>query len=109
MTSKPSCSMERLVNGRAQAVYEDAEIQRLSRLGLHPWVTAAECPFSDSDAAHRNQRAADAGARLTRSIVQNPLDDPNLSRTPDIRDRRRSGRLAVVRQGVPRSMVARTL
>ena len=34
-----------LVNGRAQAVYEDAEIQRLSRLGLHPWVTAAECPF----------------------------------------------------------------
>ena len=34
-----------LVNGRAQAVYEDAEIRRLSRLGLHPWVTAAERPF----------------------------------------------------------------
>jgi nitroimidazol reductase NimA-like FMN-containing flavoprotein (pyridoxamine 5'-phosphate oxidase superfamily) len=34
-----------LVNGRAQAVYEDAEIQRLSRLGLHPWVTAVERPF----------------------------------------------------------------
>ncbi len=34
-----------LVNGRAQAVYEDAEIQRLSRLGLHPWVTAAARPF----------------------------------------------------------------
>ena len=34
-----------LVNGRAQAVYEDAEIQRLRRLGLHPWVTAAERPF----------------------------------------------------------------
>ncbi len=34
-----------LVNGRAQAVYEDAEIQRLSRLGLHPWATAAERPF----------------------------------------------------------------
>jgi uncharacterized protein len=34
-----------LVNGRAQPVYEDAEIQRLSRLGLHPWVTAAERPF----------------------------------------------------------------
>ncbi len=34
-----------LVNGRAQAVYEDAEIQRLSHLGLHPWVTAMECPF----------------------------------------------------------------
>ncbi len=34
-----------LVNGRAQAVYEDAEIQRLSHLGLHPWVTAVERPF----------------------------------------------------------------
>ena len=34
-----------LVNGRAQAIYEDAEIQRLSRLGLHPWVTAVERPF----------------------------------------------------------------
>jgi len=34
-----------LVNGRAQAVYEDAEIQRLSRLGLHSWVTAVERPF----------------------------------------------------------------
>ena len=34
-----------LVNGRAQAVYEDVEIQRLSRLGLHPWVTAVERPF----------------------------------------------------------------
>jgi nitroimidazol reductase NimA-like FMN-containing flavoprotein (pyridoxamine 5'-phosphate oxidase superfamily) len=34
-----------LVNGRARAVYEDAEIQRLSRLGLHPWVTTAERPF----------------------------------------------------------------
>jgi len=34
-----------LVNGRAQAVYEDVEIERLSHLGLHPWVTAAERPF----------------------------------------------------------------
>ncbi len=34
-----------LVNGRAQAVYEEAEIRRLSRLGLHPWVTAVERPF----------------------------------------------------------------
>lgn len=34
-----------LVNGRAQGVYEDAEIERLSRLGLHPWVTAVERPF----------------------------------------------------------------
>jgi uncharacterized protein len=34
-----------LVNGRAQAVYEEAESQRLSRLGLCPWVTAVERPF----------------------------------------------------------------
>ncbi len=34
-----------LVNGRAQPVYEDAEIQRLSQLGLHPWVTPADRPF----------------------------------------------------------------
>jgi uncharacterized protein len=34
-----------LVNGRAQPVYEDAEIQRLSQLGLHPWVTSVARPF----------------------------------------------------------------
>ncbi len=34
-----------LVNGRAHAVYDEAEIQRLSRLGLHPWVTAVDSPF----------------------------------------------------------------
>ena len=34
-----------LVNGRAEAVYEDAEIQRLSHLGLHPWITAVDRPF----------------------------------------------------------------
>lgn len=34
-----------LVNGRAEVVYEDAEIQRLTGLGLHPWVTAVERPF----------------------------------------------------------------
>lgn len=34
-----------LVNGRAHAVYDDAEIQRLSGLGLHPWVTAVDRPF----------------------------------------------------------------
>lgn len=34
-----------LVNGRAEAVYEDAEIQRLGRLGLHPWATAVDRPF----------------------------------------------------------------
>jgi len=34
-----------VVTGRAEVVYEDAEIQRLSRLGLHPWVTAAERPL----------------------------------------------------------------
>ena len=34
-----------LVNGRAQAIYDDTEIQRLSRLGLHPWVTTVDRPF----------------------------------------------------------------
>ena len=34
-----------LVNGRAHAVYEEAEIQRLNHLGLHPWVTAVDRPF----------------------------------------------------------------
>jgi len=34
-----------LVNGRAHAIYEEAEIQRLSRLGLRPWVNAADRPF----------------------------------------------------------------
>ncbi len=34
-----------LVNGRAEAVYEDAEIRRLGRLGLHPWAAAVDRPF----------------------------------------------------------------
>jgi uncharacterized protein len=34
-----------VVTGRAEVIYEDAEIQRLSRLRLHPWVTAMERPF----------------------------------------------------------------
>jgi nitroimidazol reductase NimA-like FMN-containing flavoprotein (pyridoxamine 5'-phosphate oxidase superfamily) len=34
-----------LVNGRAHAIYDEAEIQRLSRLGLRPWVTAVNRPF----------------------------------------------------------------
>jgi len=34
-----------LINGRARAIYEDAEIRRLSRLGLRPWVTAVDRPF----------------------------------------------------------------
>lgn len=34
-----------LVNGRADAVYDEAEIQRLSRLGLHPWAAAVDRPF----------------------------------------------------------------
>ena len=34
-----------LVNGRAHAIYEEAEIRRLSRLGLRPWVSAADRPF----------------------------------------------------------------
>ncbi len=34
-----------LVIGRAEVVYDEAEVQRLSRRGLHPWVTAVERPF----------------------------------------------------------------
>jgi hypothetical protein len=31
--------------GRAEEVYDEAEIRRLSRLDLHPWVTALDRPF----------------------------------------------------------------
>ena len=34
-----------LVTGRAEIVEAEAEIQRLSRRGLHPWVTAIQRPF----------------------------------------------------------------
>ena len=34
-----------LVNGSAEAIYEEAEIRRLTQLGLHPWVTAVDRPF----------------------------------------------------------------
>jgi len=34
-----------LVNGRAQAVYDDGEIQRLNRLGLQPWIRPGDRPF----------------------------------------------------------------
>lgn len=34
-----------VVTGRAEAVYEESEVQRLDHRGLHPWVTAVEHPF----------------------------------------------------------------
>jgi nitroimidazol reductase NimA-like FMN-containing flavoprotein (pyridoxamine 5'-phosphate oxidase superfamily) len=34
-----------LVIGRAEMVYDEAEVQRLNSRGLHPWVTAVERPF----------------------------------------------------------------
>ena len=34
-----------LVTGRAALVYEEAEVDRLSRLGLRSWVTTSEHPF----------------------------------------------------------------
>jgi len=34
-----------VVTGRAALVYEEAEIQRLSLLGLDPWATAVERPY----------------------------------------------------------------
>jgi nitroimidazol reductase NimA-like FMN-containing flavoprotein (pyridoxamine 5'-phosphate oxidase superfamily) len=34
-----------VVTGRAEVAYEESEVQRLDRHGLHPWVTAVERPF----------------------------------------------------------------
>lgn len=34
-----------LVTGRAEVVYEEADVQRLSRRGLHPWASAVGDPF----------------------------------------------------------------
>ena len=34
-----------LLKGRAEVVHEDSEIQRLSHLGLYPWITAVDRPF----------------------------------------------------------------
>jgi uncharacterized protein len=34
-----------LVSGRAEVIYDDADIDRLSRLDLYPWATAVERPF----------------------------------------------------------------
>ena len=34
-----------IVNGRAHAVDEEAEIRRLNELGLHPWVSEADRRF----------------------------------------------------------------
>jgi uncharacterized protein len=33
-----------LITGHAEVIYEEAEIQRLSRYGLHPWPRATEHP-----------------------------------------------------------------
>jgi hypothetical protein len=34
-----------LVGGRAEMVDAEADIQRLSQCGLHPWATAVQRPF----------------------------------------------------------------
>ncbi|HEV2374570.1 MAG TPA: pyridoxamine 5'-phosphate oxidase family protein [Streptosporangiaceae bacterium] len=34
-----------LVTGRAELVYEEAEVERLGQLGLHPWPRTVERPF----------------------------------------------------------------
>jgi uncharacterized protein len=34
-----------LINGHAEIVYEDAETERLARLGLRSWATATDHPF----------------------------------------------------------------
>jgi len=39
------CGWSVLVTGRAAAIYEEAEVQHLERLGMHPWGTVVERPF----------------------------------------------------------------
>jgi uncharacterized protein len=34
-----------IVTGRAEVVDAEADVQRLTRYGLHPWVTAGQHPF----------------------------------------------------------------
>jgi nitroimidazol reductase NimA-like FMN-containing flavoprotein (pyridoxamine 5'-phosphate oxidase superfamily) len=34
-----------LVTGRATAVYDEAEVNSLNRLNLHPWATSVDHPF----------------------------------------------------------------
>ncbi len=34
-----------VISGHAEGVYEDAQIERLSCLGLEPWATAVDRPF----------------------------------------------------------------
>jgi nitroimidazol reductase NimA-like FMN-containing flavoprotein (pyridoxamine 5'-phosphate oxidase superfamily) len=34
-----------VVTGRAEVIYEEAEVERLSQLGLYPWAAAVERPF----------------------------------------------------------------
>ena len=55
-----------LVNGRAHAIYEEAEIQRLSRLGLRPWVSAADRRSGSGSAP---PRSAGGGYRIRGRFV----------------------------------------
>ena len=47
-----------VVTGRAEVAEAEADVRRLDRRGLHPWVTAA-APVLDPDSAHLGQRTAD--------------------------------------------------
>jgi nitroimidazol reductase NimA-like FMN-containing flavoprotein (pyridoxamine 5'-phosphate oxidase superfamily) len=49
-----------LISGRVETVYAEAEVQRLSGLGLHPWPTAVERP------SWIRMRAAAVSGRQTR-------------------------------------------
>jgi len=60
-----------LVNGRAHAIYERMEIQRLSRLGLRLWVSDTDRPFwirirPASISGRRIPAPEDGFGRLTR-------------------------------------------
>jgi uncharacterized protein len=39
------CGWSVVVTGRAEVVEAEADVQRLTRRGLHPWVTAGQHPF----------------------------------------------------------------
>ena len=62
-----------VVTGRAELVYEESEVQRLNRHGLHPWVTAVEHPFwirvrATSVTGRQTQQPADEATAYVKMI-----------------------------------------
>lgn len=69
-----------LVNGRAHAVYDEAEIQRLSRFGLHPWAAAVDRPFwiriRPTSISGRQTPGAGSASQESTSDYHRPLSGP---------------------------------